>query len=107
MVAICLVPGDGAGIGRSQTGSGRTRRQKGGAADELTSKKFALLEYRMRNVGRLNLIARCGTHTERRGFVLGKSNCFWRSFARACLLRTREDGIVRVEQKLVGSDGGG
>jgi len=61
----------------------------------------------MRNVGRLNLIARCGTHTERRGFVLGKSNCFWRSFARACLLRTREDGIVRVEQKLVGSDGGG
>jgi hypothetical protein len=35
----------------------------------------------MRNVGRLNLIARCGTHTERRGSVLGKSNCFWRSLA--------------------------
>jgi hypothetical protein len=57
---ICLVPGVGAGRGRSQAGSGGTRRRKGGAADELTSNEFALLQDRMRNVGRLKLISRWG-----------------------------------------------
>jgi hypothetical protein len=104
---ICLVPGVGAGRGRSQAGSGGTRRRKGGAADELTSNEFALLQDRMRNVGRLKLISRWGGAPWAARFGSGKSNRFRRSLARASLLRTGEDGIVRVQQKLMGSDGCG
>jgi hypothetical protein len=39
----------------------------------LTSNEFALLQYQVRNVGRLKLISRWGTHPERRGLVPGRA----------------------------------